>query len=247
MISFDIPGMRVPFEALLAVVLCLLLFRRALRERRQESKPPLSCLHPAALVGTCFGIGYFRPAPGTWGSLFGVLLLMEVAFLPRLGLLPTSWLLPLVVSLTLLWIALGSWAAQTYLRRTGREDPREIVIDEVAGLWTAASCIALMYAALLRIDAAAFRPLLMLSPVYLAVTFLLFRLLDIWKPWVIGRVDRRVQGGWGVMLDDVLAGIGAAVLFIIVFLAVYWSGGFLAFFSAFHPDWIGQPLPDRAY
>lgn len=142
---------------------------------------------PAALVATVFGIGRLKPAPGTWGSLAAAAAAFALA---QSGY--GHWLLPLIVLVTLA----GCWAAQRYADETGVADAGDVVIDEVAGQW-----IALLPAVLLAPGA----------PLAYLVGFGLFRLLDIWKPGPIGWADRRVKGGFGVMLDDLLAGAGAAV------------------------------------
>lgn len=132
-----------------------------------------------------FGVGYVRKAPGTVGS---------VAALPFAWALQTSgypWVLPLA---SLIAFGLGVWLAGRHLREaTDSNDPQWIVIDEVAGVWLAVSII---------------------GPSWESYTagFVLFRILDIWKPWPIGWVDQNVKGGLGVMLDDYVAGLFAALL-----------------------------------
>jgi len=76
-------------------------------------------------------------------------------------------------------------------------DPGAIVIDEVAAQWLV----------LLPVP---------LDPLSYAVAFLLFRLFDIWKPWPVGWLDRRVHGGLGIMLDDLLAAVYAVLVFSIL-------------------------------
>ncbi|MEC8062077.1 MAG: phosphatidylglycerophosphatase A, partial [Pseudomonadota bacterium] len=93
---------------------------------------------------------------------------------------------------------LGTWAAHHYAARLGRDDPGEIVVDEVVGQWLPL-CV------------------LPVEPVAYAIAFVSFRFFDIVKPWPIGAADRRLKGGLGIMIDDVLAGLAAAI----VCLAVY--------------------------
>ena len=94
---------------------------------------------------------------------------------------------------TLALVVIGIWAAGAYERRTGTRDSSAIVIDEVAGQFIA---------------------LLLVPPTVAAyaIGFVLFRLFDVVKPWPISRLDKRVKGGLGVMLDDIVAGVLAAVL-----------------------------------
>ena len=87
--------------------------------------------------------------------------------------------------------ALGIWAADAYMAATGVHDPSAVVVDEVVGQW--------LTLALVPPD-----------PVVYALGFLLFRALDVLKPWPANFVDRTVTGGFGVMLDDVVAGVYAA-------------------------------------
>jgi phosphatidylglycerophosphatase A len=131
-------------------------------------------------------------APGTFGSLVGVALYAVFSDLPAF-----------LLGVTLLGLAfLGIWASDGAERAFGNKDDGRIVIDEVVGqLLTLA-------------------PLAVLSPpgdrrslAWLLFGFLLFRLLDIWKPQPIRWAERRFAGGAGVMMDDVFAGIlGGAIL-----------------------------------
>lgn len=147
----------------------------------------------AKLIGTVLGVGYIRPAPGTWGSLVA---------------LPWAWLVHVVGGFPLLLIgvfaafAKGWWATLQMTRDSEDHDPSEIVIDELVGQWIAV--LPLSYSAwTMDLD------ITRLWPGWLAA-FLLFRLFDIWKPGPIGWADRRGDA-LGVMLDDVIAGIFAAI------------------------------------
>lgn len=145
--------------------------------------PPLPGWHAGTLLATWFGAGRLRPAPGTWGSLAA---LPCAAGLVWLG---GPWALACGIAVV---FAVGVWASGWFGRRSNRQDSSIIVIDEVAGQWMAILPVALD----LRL--------------YVA-SFVLFRLLDILKPWPISWIDRRVHGGFGVMADDILAGAGAAL------------------------------------
>ncbi|MBN2907259.1 MAG: phosphatidylglycerophosphatase A [Rhodobacteraceae bacterium] len=153
-------------------------------------------------IATAFGVGYLRPAPGTWGSLAA---------------LPLFWALhvlggPLVcVAAVVVVTLLGWWAVGA--ATTGAEDPdrSEYVIDEVAGMWIALMPLS-FGAASNGVD------LLALWPGWIAA-FLGFRLFDIWKPGPIGWADRR-KTALGVMLDDVFAGIAAGI--VVLALAAFW-------------------------
>lgn len=142
---------------------------------------------PSFWVVTGAGVGMARPAPGTWGSAFGLLL----GYIMQLGSLGVTGFLIAAVAITILSI----FAINMIERETGIHDAPEIIIDEVAGQWLA------------LIPALYFEPSLML---YL-LAFLLFRLFDVVKPWPISWLDRHVSGGFGVMVDDLVAGIMSAI------------------------------------
>ncbi len=145
------------------------------------------------LVATFFGVGLLRPAPGTWGSLAA--LPVAYAVLSFGG----FWLL---VNLTF-FVFMSGWIAARELT-AGQEDhdPSFIVIDEVVGQWIALFPVG-YGAMMMSVD------LLALYPGWIAA-FLLFRLFDIWKPWIIGAADARGDA-LGLMLDDVIAGIFTAL------------------------------------
>lgn len=140
--------------------------------------------HPAALIATVLGVGRLRPAPGTWGSLAALPAAWAIASVAGgLGLAAAVCVVSVV----------GVWASDIYVRRTGADDPSVIVIDEVAGQW-----LTLV--------------LLPTEPLAYTMGFLLFRVFDVLKPWPASWADRRIKGGLGVMLDDLLAGIMAGAL-----------------------------------
>ncbi|MBK0327071.1 phosphatidylglycerophosphatase A [Rhodobacteraceae bacterium F11138] len=147
----------------------------------------------ARLIATVGGVGYLRPAPGTWGSLVA---------------LPLGWLLHVIGGFPLLLVAViasflkGLWATRVMTRDSQDHDPSEIVIDEVAGQMIA--LLPLSYSAwTMGLD------ITRLWPGWIAA-FVLFRLFDITKPWLVGWADRR-NDALGVMLDDVIAGLFAAI------------------------------------
>lgn len=145
------------------------------------------------LIITFFGIGRLNPAPGTWGSLAAVVL---AVLLYQAG---GAMLLPLAVVLVTL---LGFWAVPQALANSDDPDPSWIVIDEVAGQWLA---LCFTFIPLARHGV----PVLAAWPAFV-VPFLLFRLFDIWKPWLVGRADRRGDAT-GLMLDDLWAGLFAGL------------------------------------
>lgn len=145
------------------------------------------------MIATFFGTGLLRPAPGTWGSAVAIalgMLIDRVAGFPGLALMTAA----------VIWA--GFWAVNRELSDRPGEDPSEFVIDEVAGQW-----IALLF------PSAAFWSRgwdgWMPWPAPVAA-FLLFRLFDIWKPWLVGAADARGDAA-GVMLDDLWAGLFAGI------------------------------------
>ncbi len=144
-------------------------------------------------IATFFWIGHLRPAPGTWGSLAA---------------LPVGWALhavggtPLLLLGIIFSFTLGWWATALETKGKDNHDPSEIVIDEVAGQW-----IAILPLSIGATHVSA--DILTLWPGWVSA-FLLFRFFDILKPGPIGWADRRGDA-LGVMLDDIIAGIFAAI------------------------------------
>jgi phosphatidylglycerophosphatase A len=148
----------------------------------------------AYLVATGFGAGLSPFAPGTMGAIEGVaiyltLSLLRVTNLERLLLL---------VALDVLIFALGVWASDRLCRMLEVKDPSRAVVDEISGQLIALTPLALSH-----------------SWRGVVAGFALFRLFDIFKPFPIAKLER-LRGGYGVMMDDVLAGVYAA--------AVVWLG-----------------------
>ncbi len=131
------------------------------------------------------GSGLIKPAPGTWGSLFALLLghLMIV----------NGVSVEIFVAAIVGVLVLGTVTINRIEKLSGVHDAPEIVIDEVVGMW-----ITML-------------PLYHLGADYipLLLAFVLFRIFDIVKPWPIGWLDKQVTGGFGVMVDDIVAGIFA--------------------------------------
>ena len=160
--------------------------------------PPRS--RPAAAIATVFGIGRLKPASGTWASL------AALPFAWAMLQIPAPYGQILLCLATLAALGLGVWASQRFARDIGRDDPGEAVIDEVAGQW-----LALWFAQ---------GPALW----HFALGFALFRLFDIAKPWPVNWAQERLPGGWGIMMDDIVAGLYAAALL------------YVAIWASEHPD-----------
>ncbi len=148
---------------------------------RRPSRIPASLMkRPVMWLATGFGAGLSPVAPGTAGSLVGVLFYMAMAGLPLL----------LYLALVLVLAVIGVWVCDRAGKALAVTDHPGIVWDEIVGL---------------LITMAATPP----SWQGVVSGFALFRLFDILKPWPVARIDRRVKGGLGVMLDDVMAGLYA--------------------------------------
>ena len=141
---------------------------------------------PATLLATWFGCGYSPKAPGTAGSLAA--LAIAIVLHHYLGFTPLHFLL-----LAAILFLPAVWAAGVTARACGLEDPQFVVVDEVVGQW-----IALAGAASLNWKS------------FLGA-FALFRLFDIWKPPPVRQLES-LPGGWGINLDDVMAGVYAALV-----------------------------------
>ncbi len=144
------------------------------------------------LVATWFGVGLLPAAPGTWGSLAAIPFAHAIVMIGGV-----AGLVGFALAVTLI----GVHAAGETARLRGIGDPPEVVVDEVAG-----QSIALLPVYALVPPGAT---LVRLGAVIGA--FALFRALDVWKPGPIGALER-LPGGWGVMMDDILAGAVAGAL-----------------------------------
>lgn len=154
------------------------------------------------LIASCFGLGWLPIAPGTWGSLPPV-----VAFGLMLGLGVPGFVNTLVMAA---FVVAGSVACvlctPAVSALTGKSDPGEVVVDEVAGQAVTLMAMPLMLSVNLSLTQGCFVTVL---------GFLLFRAFDITKPWPIRRLER-LPAGWGVLADDLLAGAFAAVALVLV-------------------------------
>lgn len=123
------------------------------------------------LISTVFGIGNVGKMPGTLGTLAAFVILLLIGEVDL-------WLLAAT-------IVVGTIAADRYAKATGKDDPGEVVIDEVAGYWVS---------------------MLWLEPSYAVIAFFLFRVVDILKPFPVSYMER-LPGGIGIMADDLCGGV----------------------------------------
>jgi phosphatidylglycerophosphatase A len=212
------------------------------KEKASGKKPRL-----AIALATAFGVGYIPKAPGTFGSLVGVLtaffsavfflhpasigelfspnpladaMMTRHIFLPP-GADPHDFnvIFPLLAATVVLAIlvVIGVWSSSRTAAYYGKKDPQFVVIDEVAGQHLTL-LLPLIPIALPRLTEhydfslyAIFFALSLANWKYLLAGFVLFRLFDIWKPSPLRRLEK-LPGGWGIMADDWMAGVYAAIL-----------------------------------
>ena len=154
----------------------------------------------STVVASVFGIGYFDVAPGTIMSAIAVPLAILIGIFGGGGMG--------ILGASLIALVIGILACADHVRETGREDPPECVIDELAGQWLACAFCLLSFGGLV--------PVTHLSLPAFLLAFVLFRLFDIWKPWPVSWADEELKGGIGVMTDDMIAGLFAGVLVALV-------------------------------
>lgn len=144
--------------------------------------PMAAIKDPVLFLALGFGSGLARFAPGTFGTLVAIPLYW---FMQPLSIVVYSLI-------TLLLFVVGIFICSSAAKKLGVHDHPGIVWDEIVGY------LITMFMAPAGIT-------------WIIVGFLLFRLFDIWKPWPIAWLDAKVSGGFGIMIDDVLAGIYAAI------------------------------------
>ena len=145
---------------------------------------------PSHLFAAWFGVGLIQPAPGTWGSLVGLLIWYFAEFLHS----SINIILPIFI--------LFSWLVCSQASKDSDfKDHSAIVIDEVAGMLVALSLVSH-------------------GIVTYLCAFLLFRLFDIWKPWPVSWADKNVEGGLGILLDDLIAGLFAGGIIYAIFIFI---------------------------
>jgi len=137
---------------------------------------------------TLLGLGFLKPAPGTIGSLLAVILWWFFF---------SAFQISIQLIFLLTYTAASVWLCKSVIEAYELQDPAEIIADEFAGMWLA----------LLFVPRAIG---------FVIAAFVLFRLLDIFKPYLIGWVDRNIHGGVGVMMDDLLAGAATGLILVLV-------------------------------
>jgi phosphatidylglycerophosphatase A len=144
------------------------------------------------LISTSLGFGYFPYGPGTMGAIFGIIL-----WLPLYLWASAELILPITLGLIVVFTILGVWSS-TIAEKFWGPDPSRVVMDETVGQW-----IALL-------------PVTCVSPWWeILVAFVLFRFFYIVKPVGVRKMES-LPGGYGIMADDILAGIYGAIIIVII-------------------------------
>ncbi len=146
------------------------------------------------LIATALGAGLVPKVPGHCGTLMAVPLAWWLMGHGRVALVLGTGVVT----------GVGTWAAGRYCAYTGKEDNQQIVIDEVAGYLVTLFLVPR-------------------TPMNLFLGFLLFRLFDVWKPWPVRLIDRQVHGGFGVMADDLAAGVYGALSLLLLTRLIPWA------------------------
>lgn len=158
-------------------------------------------------LGIGLGSGLPRRAPGTWGTVGGLIVaipLMSLGFIPFL-------------IITLLSCVIGIWICGRTSELMGGHDDPHIVWDEWSGIWITLLPFSYMGLTITNLRQDNSQGLVITA---LAIAFILFRFFDIIKPPPIGWADKKVAGGLGIMLDDIIAGIMAAIVWFFVILGM---------------------------
>jgi len=156
------------------------------------------------MLTSCFGLGLLPLCPGTWGSLPPVIIFAAMCHF-GVSAVPTAITMAVLI---LFGSVVCVLFAPAIIAATGKGDPREVVADELAG--QALTFLAVPFFITAEIST---RQILITT----ALGFLFFRLFDIFKPWPIRKLEK-LPAGWGVLTDDLLAGVFAAI----VLLVCYW-------------------------
>ena len=150
------------------------------------------------LLTSCFGLGRLPIAPGTWGSLPPVIIFGLVSWFGASPALITNVMAALVLTGGVVCVQFAPAA----IAATGKNDPREVVADEFAG-----QAVTFIISPFLSMGSATGRQILITA----LAGFVLFRLFDISKPWPIRRLEK-YPAGWGILADDLLAGVYAWIV-----------------------------------
>jgi phosphatidylglycerophosphatase A len=138
----------------------------------------------ATFISTLGPVGFLPKAPGTWGSAVAVIV-SPFLFYP--------FTLPVRIAILVLLFIFGALASTQAEKSLGTKDPGCVIIDEVLGQWVT------------------FTPFVIMTGWQFITGFILFRIFDILKPWPVRQSENWLKSGWGIMIDDAIAGIYAAI------------------------------------
>jgi len=141
------------------------------------------------LIATSLGVGFLPLAPGTWGAAIGIIVLFLLQYFALLS-------TPLLIGLIIVFFLLGIYVTDQLEAEWGK-DPSKVVIDETIGVWINVLFLPFNWTIWL-------------------IGFVLFRILDIWKPLGIRKLEK-IGGGLGVMIDDVAAGVAGNIILQIIY------------------------------
>jgi len=147
---------------------------------------------------SCFGLGRLPLAPGTWGSLPPVIIFGLMSWFGASPAMITNVMAALVLAGSLVCVQFAPAA----IAATGKNDPGEVVADEFAG-----QAVTFLFSPFLGMGSATGRQILITA----FMGFVLFRLFDIFKPWPIRKLEK-YPAGWGILADDLLAGVFAWIV-----------------------------------
>ncbi|MHC4320677.1 MAG: phosphatidylglycerophosphatase A family protein [Planctomycetota bacterium] len=149
------------------------------------------------IIATWFGSGLLPKAPGTWGSLAA----FPFAYIISVYTCPYA-----LIFGTVALFFIGIWSSNKIEKSAQIKDPGFIVVDEVVGQWIALLPLPFLYSFLNP------NSFYLFSAPMAAVAFIAFRIFDIWKPWPVNYADKNFSGGYGIMFDDVIAGMYALIV-----------------------------------
>ncbi len=189
---------------------------------------------------TLLGLGNLKGG-GTWASCVAYIFIVLIFLSPSLISININpnFSIYSIFALTIFFTVYGIYTSDKHAKELGIKDPSIIVIDEVAGSFFTVSLFIIGYSQLLNFDPQ-FLILLSVefSSVFLFITLVLFRIFDIFKPFPVSYFDQKVSGGMGIMLDDIAAGLMAALTFFILLMTSYYTGLLVEFVRLIHPDWV---------
>ena len=187
-------------------------------------------LNPINLLVTFFGAGKFPVAPGSFASFLSFFLYFLFIFLTiklkgGVAQIASNEVTNYLLFFTTILFLLGIWGSSEYSRIVDSKDPEEVVIDEIVGqLLSTTLIVALIPFAKYEVSQIFDNYSISIDKLFyicLVGSFICFRIFDIYKPWPISWVDEKIDGGFGIMLDDIVAAIFSVMLFYgIVFFSI---------------------------